>query len=267
MPKGVGSADQSLEPECWTSTIPCPDAADVDCVKFKVCTTLVPWAGAPNDHHQAAAYRWDATPEVTTEENCKVISYSNEIMIDAGVFGGGEGAGPIGQTMNEGLLYHEMLHAQLGIEALNVDIANEVCACMVPNPTARSDQGHTTIPGLQDGFVTTVAAGLGANVQVRRINVPAETDGSFRIDLGDKPGWTGVALDPAGGNVRNVAVSDPDSSGSIILTGELVDPGEAGHVIVLIDPPSLWFHDFIRIEPGATSARSSSWGRIKTIHR
>lgn len=268
MPHGVGAANQSLEDACYTKSFTCPAGSAVNEVNLKVCTRLVHWTANPTAGDEAAAYTWDTSPEVTSEDGKKTIQYDNEIMIDASVFAPAEGEGAIGQTLNEGLLYHELLHGQLGIEWFESEGKTAACQCQTPDPGQHADGGHTQISGWQDGFVIGVAGVLGANVQIMRPVVPASATGGISMVLGQKPNWHGIAIVPDGGNVRNVVLFDPRGDGTIVLQAEIIDGTKPGRVIVIVDPPGFWIHAFVEIEPnGATPVPKVSWGRVKMLYR
>lgn len=271
MPKAVGSAFQTMTPGCWTATVPCPAGAEVTCIEYKVCTSLVAWSAAAAGDGQGAAYLWDATPTITEENGCKVIVMDNEVMVDQAALSVGEapGRGDIDRTVNETLLYHELLHGQLGIEALDdAEIVNPVCQCAGPNPAARSDAGHQVIPGLQDGYLVAAGVALGANVQIVRIQPVAGTDGGFALDFGPvAPGCVVNVVAPENGNIAAINVADPDTNNHVAVTGRLAQAGQAGRIIVLIDPPLLWQIVYTEIMPGPTPTRSMSWGGVKLIYR
>lgn len=270
MPKGVGAATASLTADCWTSTVPCPPG-ELTCIKYKVCTKLVAWSAAAAGAEQGAAYVWDTSPTITTESNCKVVVMNNSIMVDEAALSPGEapGRGDIDKAINEALVYHELLHAQIGIEALSTpEIVNPVCQCAGPNPGARSDGGHQVIPGLQDAYISAVGAALGANVQVLRIAPAAGSNGGFAMDFGPIAAGCFVnVVVPNNGNVADIHVGERDANNHVAVTGTLEDAGKAGGLIVLIDPPLLWQIVYAEISTGPTPVRSTTWGRLKQIYR
>jgi hypothetical protein len=266
-PKNAASALQTFAPGCWTSTVPCPAGGEITCVKYTVCTELVAWSAAAAGGEQGGAYIWDSSPDITIEDGCKVIVMNNQIMIDEPALTPGEGDA-IGQTVNEALVYHELMHAQLGIEALSTpEIVTPVCQCAGPNPAARSDAGHTVVPGLQDGYIVSVGALNGANVQVLRIQAPA-SGAAFAIQLPvAKPTYTISVVQPENGNVSSVTVGDRGADGKVPISGTLTDPAKGGSIIVLVDPPALWQVVYVDLVPGPTPSQRRSWGGIKTIYR
>lgn len=266
-PKSAGSALQTMAPGCWTSEAPCPSGGDVTCVKYKVCTVLAAWSAAAAGGEQGGAYLWDASPQITVEDGCKVIVMENQIMVDEPALSASEGDA-IGQTLNEALLYHELLHAQLGIEALGTaEIVTPVCQCAGPNPAARSDAGHSEIPALQDGYIVSVGAANGANVQVLRIQAPASGNAfALQLPVG-KPTYTISVVQPENGNVATVTVGTRGGDGMVPISGTLEDASQGGSIIVLIDPPAFWQIVYVDIPPGPTPTVRQSWGAIKQIYR
>jgi hypothetical protein len=266
-PKSAASALQTFAPGCWTSTVSCPAGGEITCIKYTVCTELVAWSAAAAGSEQGGAYVWDPSPGITIEDGCKVVVMNNEIMIDEPALTPGEGDA-IGQTVNEALVYHELMHAQLGIEALATpEIVTPVCQCAGPNPAARSDAGHGVVPGLQDGYIVSVGALNGANVQVLRIQAPA-TGAAFAIQLPvSKPTYTISVVQPENGNVSSVTVGERGADGKVPISGTLTDSSKPGSIIVLVDPPAFWEVIYLDVFPGPTPAHHRSWGEIKQIYR
>lgn len=252
MPHAVNDASTSLGNDCWGMSFPCPRDSAVSGVTFVVCTRLVAWQANQADPMEAAAYIWDSHPMVMIANNIKTIRYNNQLMIDTAVFGPNESLGALGRTLNEGLLYHEFLHGQLGIEWLKTQAPrNDACRCNTPDPGPHTDPTHAQISDLQDTFLANVAALDGNNVRVIRQRIPAGGNGQFTINLGSKDHWTGTVRLPRNGNVKGATVSDPHSDGTIVLMGSLDDPKAGGVVLVLIDPDSLFLYFFIGISTGA----------------
>jgi hypothetical protein len=165
-------------------------------------------------------------------------------------------------------VYHELLHAQLGIDALGAAIiVNPVCQCAGPNPASQSDKGHTVIPGLQDGYVISAGAANGVNVQVVRIQVPA-TGNAFALQIPvAKPKYSIQAVQTSNGNVASIHVGDRGDDGKVPVTGTLEDPAQGGSVIIMIDPPVSWEYLYVELVPAPTPAQRRSWGEIKQIYR
>lgn len=248
MPRSVGDVSSSFSDACWGMSFFCPREAPRLGVTFVVCTRLVAWRANQADAAEAAAYIWDATPASSTANNIKTIRYDNELMIDSTVFGPNEGLGDLGETLNEGLLYHEFLHGQLGIDWLKTQ-APAACQCRTPDPGPHSDPGHGQIPDLQDRFIESLAGLEDNTVEIKRPRVPASPDRTFTITLCRKNGWTGTVRNPANSNIANPMVSDPRDDGSIVLTGSLVDPERPGSVMVLVDPDAHFVYAFVTVAP------------------
>lgn len=192
---------------------------------------------------------------------------NNTIMVDAEAMAPAEGSAN-GQLLNEALLYHELLHAQLGIESLDdADVVSDVCQCAVANPAARSDAGHTTIPDLQTGYLVTAGGARGANVQVIQVQTPTGGNSPVVIQIPvAKASYTIDGYVPENGNVDSLKFG-AIANGKVPATVWLTDPGQAGKLVVMVDPPMLWEYFFIELTPGPTPARPVSWGRVKVRYR
>jgi hypothetical protein len=249
-PKDVSDIVLSLDEGCWGMSFPCPGFGKIEAVTFWVCTRLAAWDANPKDHDETASYIWDDSPTTTIKGDLKIITYNNEIMIDATYFTWDDSS-TVEKILNEGLVYHEFLHGQFGIDYLQSPASvNLACNCNTPDPAGHSDGGHDHIPGIQDNYIDSVGNLAGASTEVHRPEIEADPDsGTFTVDLGDKPNWNGVARVPDGGNVQNQSVSDPNNDGSIVVSGELIDPDKEGYVMVVVDPDSLYIYGFVDVDP------------------
>ncbi len=265
-PLSVIDVNTSLTAACWSQTFMCPPGSKVKSVTFKVCTRLAQWQANAADPEEAASYIWDSSPAVTINQYQKTIQYDNQIMLDPAYFDANEKFGPLGQLLNEGLLYHEFLHGQLGISWLKAQEAiNEACKCITPNPARHADRGHTRIPGLQDTYLINVGALARVTVEVKRKTIPANKDCTFKIELGKKNAWKGAVRVPAGGNIESVKIHDPNNDGTIVLEGKLKDCAKDGHVVVLVDPPSYYLYAFVQILARAPTAAVGEYPDVNMV--
>lgn len=239
----------------------CPDGSPVNSVNINITTQHRRWDRTLAEKivgHTGivGAYLWNIAPPVIANGK-KTYTAMNVIMLDPSVTTAQEQDMPLGRLADEALLYHELLHGQLLINAMRTDAAwqNNVCQCNAPD-LAPSDPDHEMIHGLVDTYMQNVA-GLDNTVHVVRPPAqPAEdADGNFEVDLGaeeallgDKQSVSTRFYIPDTGNITESSLQVVFENGRVILRGRLTDPSHPGYVIVHIDPPTDWV--FVGIETG-----------------
>jgi len=177
-------------------------------------------------------------------EKChdKIITCDNFIMLDPAVTKDDEADPPIGTLVNEGLLYHELLHGQLLINAMDTP-AWQTKACNCEFDSEPMDEDHSEIDPAVNSYLDARVAGM-ADVKVVEVDPKkAKENGEFEIDLGptDKESVPAIPKirEPSGGsNVKNVHARV--EGGRLYITGELVNKGVKGKFLVRIDPEDEW---------------------------
>ena len=96
-------------------------------------------------------------------------------MFDSSLVGDDENSPPIGPMANEGLMYHEFLHGQLLLNAMDTEPwKQKVCQCTFD--IAPADSAHAVIPGLVDGYYT----GRAPTADITVVELPAQPAGEVR---------------------------------------------------------------------------------------
>lgn len=257
----------------------CPDSAPVNQVNITITTQHRRWDRTLAEKITGVtgivgAYLWNiAAP--TIKDGKKSYVATNVVMLDPAVTTPQEQSVPLGQLGDETLLYHELLHGQLLINAMRNDEAwqNNVCQCNAPDLTP-IDAGHETIHGLEETYMQNVA---GEDNTVHVVRPPAQmaedADGNFEINLGteddllgDKESVTIEYYFPSGSNINEASLQVVFENGRVIVRGTLTDATQVGFFLVHIDPPTDWVFTGVEIGivilPVNAIPTVSQWGLI-----
>jgi hypothetical protein len=227
----------------------CPEGSPVFACTLDITTTVKDWD--PKEAERAeketgktpvGMYKWGINWQ--TVGDIKTITAENWVMLDPAVTTDNEADPPMGTLADEGLLYHELLHGQLLINAMmsNLIWQGSACHCDVDlDPTG--DTYHSQIYPAQDACLDARAAGMADVKVVEPDPEKANERGEFEIDLGptDKKVTTPFPriIEPSGGgNVENVVARV--EKGHIYVTGKLKKIDEKGKFLVQIDPEDEW---------------------------
>jgi hypothetical protein len=240
MPKGVGDAIASLSGTV-TKMITCPSGTQVTMVTVNSTTTLVHWDPALAESNTAGTYKWECTSMI--QGGKKVVTCRNWIMLDPAVTAASEVGTDLDKLSDEGLLYHELLHGQLLIDAMTNDAnwQKKVCNCQFD--LGPSDPGHSVIDPAVDGYLENRARGTANVTVVKPPKQKADQDGSFDITLGaaQKETFTFTVLFPSdGGNVDPQSITVEIINGKFHVKGKLIDKSKPGRFFLRIDPPAEW---------------------------
>lgn len=238
MPLPVGDVIDSFTMNV-TRNFTCPEGSIFTQVTLTITTKLIPWDPARKPTPNAeGAYFWLYQSQFPAGGGGpKTVTFNNELMLDPAVMTAREADPPLGTLTNEGLLYHELLHGQLLINAMNTSAwQQKVCDCTID--LGPMDANHVQIPTLVNGYFTNRAPGINIMV-VEPAAQPTSPDGSFTIDLGptEKTEWTWKWMEPDGGS--NIDTSSLDltvEDGHFLLKGKLINKTEPGKIFFWIDP-------------------------------
>lgn len=243
-----------------TKSFNCPDESAVTSVTIKITTRHIHFdrdltigGKATNlPPHRVGYYVWNTRS--TVERGTKTIVANNFVMLDPKITKEQEATPPFGPLADEGLLYHELLHGELLIEAMNTP-AWQKTACNCTFDLSPSDANHASIPGLVQKFLTNRSPATA----VRTTTIEpekAEEDGSFSIPIAkisDFPTDKEICVKtfyPENSNIdqKTEMVVFDRTKDMIILKGMLQTKTESGFLLVHIDPPTDVL--FIEIESG-----------------
>ncbi len=243
MPIPVNDVIDSLN-KTVSKSFNCSGGSSVTKVMVNIATTVKDWdpkeaEKVKNETGETPVgiYGWDASWQVVG--GVKTINATNWVMLDPNVTIPEENNPPLGPLADEGLLYHELLHGQLLINAMNTS-AWQAEACNCTFNLTPADASHVVIYPAVNSYLTNRAPTMNVRV-IEPTAKQADKDGNFTIDLGptDKTEWSYYILEPSGGsNVQDINVTVVD--GKINVTGKLIDKTKPGKFYIRIDPSDEW---------------------------
>jgi hypothetical protein len=223
-------------------SFPCKDNDTNNFVVAVVTTKLAKFD--QNIVHQdlvtGGVYTWNCF--ITTQEGKITIQCNNELRLNPQLLSNGTGMDPrIHQIENLVILYHELLHGQLMIDAIKSSSVwrQEICNKPVNGTIDYSfaDPTHKNIGPLQTLFAEELV-GLDGGKMITKEITPQETqNGTFSISvlhLTDYPQFAnGAEVNLRGSNMANTKFSSVGSA--VYLQGNLVNQTE---------PATAWFYVF-----------------------
>ena len=178
-------------------------------------------------------YTWNCL--VTTEVGKVTLQCNNELRLNPKILLNGTGINPvIHQVENQVILYHELLHGQLMIDAIKYPGTwrHEICnkAPQQPVDYSYADPYHKIIDPLQSQFASELMGAQGGEVITKNV-LPNDTeDGRFAIrvfNISDYPQFV------TGGEVTLRAVNIDDTkfgsfNNTVLLEGTLINKTQSG---------------------------------------
>lgn len=245
MPISVNETIDSLSKNI-TKSFNCTQGSRVSKVTITITTTFVHWNRSlivEKDLTDVAGYYQWTPAGWTITSGRKNLTFHNWVMLDPVLMNESENYPPLGPLIDEGLLYHELLHGQFLINAM--DLANwQSIACNCSFDYQPTDRNHTKISPAVDGYIDNRTRSI-ANVTILEIPPQqADPNGNFSIDLGttNKEEYMWRLMEPQGSsNVKmsNISVT-VNESGHIIVNGTLINTSEKGKFYLWFDPPREW---------------------------
>jgi len=199
-------------------------------------------------------YTWKCT--VTTSEGKITMNCDNELKINSDFLTRDGGRDPkIKKVENQIVIYHELLHGQLMIDAIKSSEKwrNDVCNKPPEEKIdySYSDKAHKIINPLQQEFAAQLIEQTGGKMLVKEITVEETNDGAFTKKIGslnDFPQFikNGIRVSLRGTNLINTEFSSQDSD--VIISGNLANKTEIGIA---------WLYVFGRTEEQSISEQST----------
>ena len=218
-------------------SFPC-DSTDQNNLVVSVIKTKLTRFDETQTHEEGVitggTYTWKCT--VTTTEGKITMDCDNELKINSDYLTQDVQKDPrIKKIENQIMMYHEFLHGQLMIDAIESSEKWRDDTCNKP-PGGKidysySDKTHKIINPLQQEFATQLIDQAGGKMVVKEITVEETNDGSFAKKVGslnDFPQFikNGISVSLRGTNLINTKFSSQDSD--IILYGNLINKTESG---------------------------------------
>jgi hypothetical protein len=195
-------------------------------------------------HHEGTTtggiYTWQCS--VTSSGGKIAINCENELMLNSGAILASEERNPkIKQVEDLVILYHELLHGQLMINAISSSDAWRNNACnKTPQDSldySYTDADHKVITPLQTEFASQLVKSAGGEMNVEEIT-PEETDsGAFTKKIGslyDYPNYvkSGVNVSARAYNIVDMQITSQKTD--IMLSGTLSNATQSGIVWLYI---------------------------------
>ena len=203
-------------------------------------------------------YTWDCY--ITTEGGKITIQCNNELRLNPELLSNGTGLDPrVHQIENLVILYHELLHGQLMIDAIKSSSAwrQEVCNKPVNGTFDYSfaDPSHKNINPLQTLFASELVELYGGKMITNEITPQETQNGAFSItilNLANYPQFAnGAEVNLRGANLQNTKFSSAGST--VFLTGNLVNKTQSG---------TAWFYVFNNQTSGKSPTKSiPAWSK------
>lgn len=240
----------SLGNDGISHSIICPQNTKMKEVHVNIKTQLILWdpnltinnqqVNVPN--FSAGYYLW-SDPPYRIEQDIKRYNAINYIMLDPSLTSVYEQTKP-GELANEALLYHELLHGQLQINAIKNNATWQQLVCNCRFDLSYADPNHKKIYGLVDTYMDNRAADMNAIAIAVRPVAEADDKGNFKVFIakakkqGQEFNYTPVY--PNYCNVVTNSIKVDDKDGSFYVTGNLKDQTKAGYFFIYIDPLSVF---------------------------
>ena len=179
-------------------------------------------------------YTWQCT--ITTSEGKITMDCDNELRFNPNILTQNTERDPkIQKVENLLILYHELLHGQLMIDAIKSSDKWRTDVCNKPPDEkidySYSDTDHKMINPLQTEFALQLIERAGGIMIVDEIKPEETNDGAFTKKMGnlnDYPQYigTGIHVTLRGSNLINTSFSSPNSD--IVLSGNLANKTQSG---------------------------------------
>ncbi|MCI0693034.1 hypothetical protein L0337_13640 [candidate division KSB1 bacterium] len=244
-PQNLDEAIKSLT-DSVTFTFDCPETTKVRQVSVRITTRQIKWdtelrvnnekVGIPPN--AAAYYIWQ--PKIIIKNREKHVVANNFIMLDSDTTTQREMNPLIAPLVSEAVLYHEILHGQLLINAM-LEKAWRDKACNCDFDLGPADASHEQIPELVLAYLESLAA---LAKQIYAVHVPpqAENDstGYFEVViaaasmLATRTKWESYC--PEGSNVEPASFHIRIKDEKVVASGKLIDKTKKGLVLVYFTP-------------------------------
>ena len=259
----VTTKDVSKVLESFSSPVTISFPCDTNDLNRNVTATIKTRLAKFDDslaHHEGATtggiYVWKCN--ITSFAGKITINCDNELMLNSNVIlSSTERDSRIKSVEDQVILYHEMLHGQLMLDAISTSDSWHHNACNKPPQDnldySYSDATHKVITPLQTEFATQLIKNAGGEMKVQEISPEETSSGTFTKKIGslyDYPNYvkSGVNVSARSYNVANMQIISQKID--IMLSGTLLNKTQSGIV---------WLYIF-----GNTDAKSQS--KIQTIN-
>lgn len=246
MPVPVPDVLRSLTQEV-VRTFPGTASSRYKRVTIRIQTRHVHWdpaaANASMGEHSSGLYvwNWKLVARRAGDGREVVVTAHNVVMIDPTPMDPNE-KDTLGRMANEALLYHEFLHGQLAINAMNDPRWRATMLETATFDITARDPGHVVIRNLERDYL--VSRGETYAYTIAPSNGAGDDPGAFRIAAGRMPRDYSGRVNmkyrvTAASNVTDVRLElgrEGAQRGRVAIRGRLIDPTKSGYFLALIDP-------------------------------
>lgn len=188
LPHPISDVITSLSREPFRKDINCVffEGREVEKVRIRIRTLLIGWDETQSrklGEGSLGAYSWNDC-EIRMKKGSKTLNFTNYLMLNSRELKEKE-QDEFGKIENEGLLYHELLHGQLLIDAMQKSPAWQKKACKHDFDFTPVDMEHRFIYDLQSDFIKKSAVDKGYRLTVKKVDVEEESGREFEFVLGD----------------------------------------------------------------------------------
>jgi hypothetical protein len=195
-------------------------------------------------HHEGATtggiYSWKCS--ITSSDGRITIDCENELMLNSdAILASTERNPKITQVEDLVILYHELLHGQLMIDAMSSsDVWHDNACNKTPQDDldySYTDANHKVITPLQTEFATQLIKNTGGEMKVDEVTPEETNSGSFTKKIGslyDYPNYTkgGVNVSARAYNIMNMQITSQKTD--IMLSGTLSNATQSGTIWLYI---------------------------------
>ncbi len=236
LPHPINDVIKSLSTKPFRKEINCSafQESKVEKIRILIRTLLISW-----DESQSGklgegclgAYSWNNC-EIGIRNGIKTLKFTNYLMLNPEELREKE-RDDFGKIENEGLLYHELLHGQLLIDAMQESLFWQGKVCRHDFDFTPVDMEHRVIYDLQADFMKKAVVEKGYMLTVKRIKPDPESESDFEFVLGDVSEFVGkgdislMYYVPPGCAISNMEFEVPrDAAGKIKTSGPIKIKGK-----------------------------------------
>ena len=232
----INDVVKSLSMKPFRKEINCTAFQDsrVEKVRILIRTLLISWDESLSGklgEGSLGAYSWNNC-EIWMKKGIKTLKFTNYLMLNPKELAEKE-TDDFGKVENEGLLYHELLHGQLLIDAMQESLFWQGKVCRHDFDFTPVDVEHNVIYDFQADFMKKAAVEKGYRLTVRRIKPKNGSGNDFEFILGDVSEFIGkgditlMYYVPPGCGISNMEFEVPrDSAGNIRKSGPIKIKGK-----------------------------------------
>lgn len=184
-PQWPETIDETLKSFTNSISIPfdCPQGSKYKKVEINIKTELANWKSHPENCDKQGCYIWERDPK--EDKGILTITSNNRLMLNPDHVDDFEKRNKdYYKWVNEGLLYHEMLHGEKTINALKNDKELQKNACDTDiKDLFKLPEDEDIVSMLEKTYIDNIAKKNGYKHFIDQKNIMADKDGNFKIPV------------------------------------------------------------------------------------